>query len=382
MQPITPFAAAGEAAPPAAFARPGVAAFKPSGLLGPVFAWVLETQQACSSGLQAASSGSRPTIRSPEPSPSPCCHFSTAWCMRSGPGHGKTIISSYVVANEKTARRGIIVSFIAAALQAVTAIALVGIFAVLLNAPGVEITAWSNQLETRELRDDRAGRALAPGEPARCDLARLAGEPSPTAHHHARARSCHAQPSPSHAHHHGHTHAEGEACDHMVDPRALSGPFSWRKMMAVVFSVGIRPCTGAILVLVFALTQGVFWAGVAATFAMALGTAITVAILATLALRLARACAQARRGKQQIRDCGMDDLPAWRGGADLPVRRHLIRRLVGSGATILTGLFSYSSTVSASSTVHRPTRLGRQACSLSRVWNVARSTLLKPRLAS
>ena len=50
-----------------------------------------------------------------------------------------------------------------------------------------------------------------------------------------------------------------------------------------MFSVGIRPCTGAILVLVFALTQGLFWAGVA-TFAMALGTAITVAVLATLAL--------------------------------------------------------------------------------------------------
>ena len=54
--------------------------------------------------------------------------------------------------------------------------------------------------------------------------------------------------------------------------------------LAVVFSVGIRPCTGAILVLIFALTQGMFWAGVAATFAMALGTAITVAALATLAL--------------------------------------------------------------------------------------------------
>jgi ABC-type nickel/cobalt efflux system permease component RcnA len=70
----------------------------------------------------------------------------------------------------------------------------------------------------------------------------------------------------------------------MVDARQLAGPMSWRKVMAVVFSVGIRPCTGAILVLVFALTQGLFWAGVAATFAMALGTAITVAVLATLAL--------------------------------------------------------------------------------------------------
>jgi nickel/cobalt exporter len=54
--------------------------------------------------------------------------------------------------------------------------------------------------------------------------------------------------------------------------------------MAVVFSVGIRPCSGAILVLVFAVTQGLFWAGVAATFAMAFGTAITVAALATAAL--------------------------------------------------------------------------------------------------
>jgi nickel/cobalt transporter (NicO) family protein len=70
----------------------------------------------------------------------------------------------------------------------------------------------------------------------------------------------------------------------MVDARQLAGRPSWRKMMAVVFSVGIRPCTGAILVLVFALTQGLFWAGVAATFAMALGTAITVTALATLAL--------------------------------------------------------------------------------------------------
>ena len=70
----------------------------------------------------------------------------------------------------------------------------------------------------------------------------------------------------------------------MVDARAIAGPVSWKKMAAVVFAVGIRPCTGAILVLVFALAQGLFWAGVAATFAMALGTAITVAVLATIAV--------------------------------------------------------------------------------------------------
>ncbi len=49
-------------------------------------------------------------------------------------------------------------------------------------------------------------------------------------------------------------------------------------------AVGLRPCSGAILVLVFALAQGLFWAGVVATFIMGLGTAITVAAIATLAI--------------------------------------------------------------------------------------------------
>ena len=46
----------------------------------------------------------------------------------------------------------------------------------------------------------------------------------------------------------------------------------------------MRPCSGAIIVLVFALAQGLFWAGVAATFVMGLGTAITVAAIATIAV--------------------------------------------------------------------------------------------------
>jgi ABC-type nickel/cobalt efflux system permease component RcnA len=284
MQPIAPFAATGEATPPAAFARPNIAAFKPSGPLGPVFAWVLNTQQA----LQQRLAGSVKALKTDNPLAGAfslaLLSFLYGVVHAVGPGHGKTIISSYVVANEKTARRGIIVSFIAAALQAVTAVALVGIFAVLLNAPGIEITAWSNQLETISYAMIAAVGLWLLMSQSMAILRRWRGG---HAHEHAHAHGdahAHEHHHHDHAHHHGHTHAEGEACDHMIDPRTLAGPFSWRKMMAVVFSVGIRPCTGAILVLVFALTQGVFWAGVAATFAMALGTAITVAVLATLAL--------------------------------------------------------------------------------------------------
>jgi nickel/cobalt transporter (NicO) family protein len=55
-------------------------------------------------------------------------------------------------------------------------------------------------------------------------------------------------------------------------------------ILGLVLATGAQAEIKPILVLIFALTQGVFWAGVAATFAMAIGTAITVAALATLAL--------------------------------------------------------------------------------------------------
>jgi nickel/cobalt exporter len=49
-------------------------------------------------------------------------------------------------------------------------------------------------------------------------------------------------------------------------------------------AVGLRPCSGAIILLVFALSQGLFWAGAVSTFVMGLGTAMTVAAIATLAV--------------------------------------------------------------------------------------------------
>jgi ABC-type nickel/cobalt efflux system permease component RcnA len=211
-----------------------------------------------------------------------------------GPGHGKAIISSYVVANEETVRRGVIISFLAAAMQAVTAVVLVGVLLLALNATGLQLNAWANQLEslsyalialvglyllsTQLLQIWRRYRSGRMAEPAHNHVAHGRGKPGHAHHHH------HHHHHHAHEQDHAHAHVHDEDCGHVVDARRLAGPFSWRKAMAVVLSVGIRPCSGAILVLVFALTQGLFWAGVAATFAMALGTAITVAVLATLAL--------------------------------------------------------------------------------------------------
>ena len=67
-------------------------------------------------------------------------------------------------------------------------------------------------------------------------------------------------------------------------PSELAGPGGWLRGLGAILAVGLRPCSGAILILVFALAQGLFWAGVAATFVMGLGTAITVAAIAVMAV--------------------------------------------------------------------------------------------------
>lgn len=191
-----------------------------------------------------------------------------------GPGHGKAVISSYVLTNEETVRRGIALSFLAALFQALSAIVFVGIFAIAFNRTSLEMRATENLLET-----------LSWGLVALLGLVML----------YRQFRSTWAQTAAlGHRHQHDHDHADGHdhvhgpdcGCghSHMPAPKDLEGAWSWRKAIPLAFSVGVRPCTGALLLLIFALSQGLWWAGVLGTFAMAFGTALTVSVLAALAV--------------------------------------------------------------------------------------------------
>ncbi|MGO9400515.1 MAG: nickel/cobalt transporter [Xanthobacteraceae bacterium] len=233
-----------------------------------------------------------------------------------GPGHGKAVISSYLFANEETWRRGITLSFAAAVMQASTAVAIVGVAAVLLGATAklmgdtvrvIEIVSYgliallgARLIWVKGLGLLKAIRALRIGD-------KTAGSIELHDHvhgHHNDDEQCHHH---DHAHDHSHTHdlshAEGEHRDHCHDhlhdeepdvlpwghahgpePDELAGPGGWHRGVSAVISVGLRPCSGAIIVLVFALAQGMFWAGVASTFVMGIGTAITVGTIATLAI--------------------------------------------------------------------------------------------------
>ena len=203
-----------------------------------------------------------------------------------GPGHGKAVISSYLVANEETWRRGIIMSFASAVLQSLSAIAIVGVAAVLLNATA---KAMSTTVRVVEM----VGYALIVLIGLRLlwvkgrALLRLL-RPAKAAHHaHARGHHDHDHHEHGHAHDHEHDHDDDASAwghAHAPEPSELTGKHWFRRALSAVIAVGLRPCSGAIIVLVFALAQGLFWIGVASTFVMGLGTAITVGTIATIAV--------------------------------------------------------------------------------------------------
>jgi nickel/cobalt transporter (NicO) family protein len=244
-----------------------------------------------------------------------------------GPGHGKAVISSYIVANDETWTRGVVLSFASALLQALVAVVVVGIAAVLLSASAATMGRAVNAIEIvsysliiliglrllwvkgrafltllRTLHRPVALGAAATPQPHDHAHNHHHGHNHDHAHHHHHGHEHdHDRHAHGEAHHHAHEHEEASAWGHAhaPEPEELAGPGGWKRGLSAIVAVGLRPCSGAILVLVFALAQGLFWTGVVSTFVMAVGTAITVAAIASLAVAArawAKHIAEARSG--------------------------------------------------------------------------------------
>lgn len=237
-----------------------------------------------------------------------------------GPGHGKAVISSYLVANEETWRRGVVLSFVSAAIQSVVAIIVVAIAAALLGATAkaigltvhlVEITSYAlviliglrllyvkgrglliacreltwHQASDLAFASAPAARSLSAGlsaasfrlsEGRRGAMAMRGGQ--------CQIDGCTAHADGFRCNHDLEHHESAWGHAHGPEPAELAGAGGWRRGLAAVTAVGLRPCSGAIIVLIFALAQELFWTGVGATLIMGLGTAATVAAIATVAV--------------------------------------------------------------------------------------------------
>ncbi|HXW70730.1 MAG TPA: nickel/cobalt transporter [Methylocella sp.] len=198
-----------------------------------------------------------------------------------GPGHGKAVIASYMLANEQALRRGLLIALGAAFLQGASAVLIVGLGAFVFQTAAARMTQAAQVIELVSYTGIAVlgiylvyvkGRALmaAGAKPYFAPHREVAG----TATHGHRHEGC--------------TRAlDHDTCcghAHIPQPDALIAHFSWKTALLTIVAAGARPCSGAILVLVFALAQGIFKAGILAVVAISLGTAITTSVLAGAAV--------------------------------------------------------------------------------------------------
>lgn len=230
-----------------------------------VFRWAASEQRE----FQNAMARALRAVRAGEPAALLTLCFATAGygvVHAIGPGHGKVLIGGAALASGATFRRLASLTVLSSLAQAGTAIALVGllVFALRINArDAADLTeTWLAPLSAVAIALIgfvlvlRGVRAL-----------------------HQRTRAA----KDDTGHHHSHSHSHDTCgCGHAHGPTVeeVRSLHSIREALAIVASIAIRPCTGALFVLVIAARFDAFGAGVLAVLAMAMGTAATILTVA------------------------------------------------------------------------------------------------------
>jgi ABC-type nickel/cobalt efflux system permease component RcnA len=223
-----------------------------------------------------------------------------------GPGHGKAVVTSFFLARDSVIRRGLAMGWTIAMIQAAVAILVVAVLGWVLDFSRIAL------LESMPLVE-LASYALIMVLGAGMVWAALTGRDCGHDHGHAHAHD------PALGHGHEHAHGKGHGTDRIG---------RWEFLGAAAAS-GLRPCTGALIVLLFALANGIFLIGALATVAMGVGVALTVSAIGVTAIL-------ARRGLVQLSGFGGGTLTA-----SLP--RAL--SVLGSILVFLIGLMLFAATV-------------------------------------
>ena len=210
-----------------------------------------------------------------------------------GPGHGKLVLTTYLSTQPSRLRQALELSVGAALLQAIVAISLIAFTSWLLGMTARQAQSlgiWFERgsfllvalmgayLAQKALR--RGWQLYRQGQKPRTPIRRIVAPLARTAVTEARpipGLMAPRRPFTSATCGCGHTHAP--------TPQALAQANDWRSQLGILLSIGMRPCGGALLILILAKVMNHFWLGVLATLAMAAGTALTVAGLALVSQR-------------------------------------------------------------------------------------------------
>jgi len=267
------------------------------GGLGPLQGWILEQQRAAQSALAGAVRAIKGGAPMALAGLLAVC-FAYGFLHAAGPGHGKLVIGGYAVGRRVPFGRLAGLALVSSLAQAAVAVTLVYGVVALLGLGRAEAEGLAEEvmapvgtlmvagvglwLAWRGLQGLR-GQAAQPGQghgPAQHD--------NHAHHHHSHDHR------PDHAHHphdhaHGHSHAEGAVCDscgHAHGPTLakVQGLTGWRDALALIAGIAIRPCSGALFLLILTWQLGIAGAGIMGAFAMGLGTAMVTVAVAGMAV--------------------------------------------------------------------------------------------------
>ncbi|MEN4607179.1 nickel/cobalt transporter [Pantoea agglomerans] len=194
-----------------------------------------------------------------------------------GPGHGKVVIATFLATHPTRVKTSIRLTLLASLLQGSVAIALVTVMLVLLKTS-------SQQLHLSSFWLEKGSYLLVIGLGVMIGYRALR----------SLWRTLRPRPAPvfrAFKPHHQHDDQCGCGHAHLPTPQQMSGNLSVKTQLLVVVSMGLRPCSGAIMMLLFAKVIGVYGWGVISAAVMALGTALTISAIGLL-VQQARTVAQ------------------------------------------------------------------------------------------
>ena len=267
--------------------------FSVGGPFGRFFLWINEHQQS----FYRALTGALGAMRQDPSALWSLIGLSFAYGIfhAAGPGHGKAVVTSYLLANERQLKRGVVIAFAASVLQALVALAVVLLAWLVLRGTGITLTQATDSMEIasfglviafgvwllmRKLRELLPPRRQTVTSGLFAGSSGIGTTTGPTGLSFSATEIDHSHDALS----------VGEACPdcgvtHLPDPAKLGGErLRWNEALSAVIAVGLRPCSGALIVLTFSMLNQLYLGGVLSVFAMALGTAITVSALAVLAV--------------------------------------------------------------------------------------------------
>jgi len=231
-----------------------------------------------------------------------------------GPGHGKVVITTFLATHPTRLNVTLRLTLLASLLQGSVAILLVTLMLVVLQTSSRQLHLSSYWLEKSSYLLV-IGLGIGIGVRA---LKTLRRQLRPRAPMQIRAL---------HADHQHHAHC-GCGHAHLPDARQVAEAVSVKTQLLLVASMGLRPCSGAIMMLLFSRVIGVYLWGVLSAVVMALGTALTISAIGLLVQR-ARTLAQRLGGESRTASTAALAMP--------------LLALIGSALLIAAGLALWQS---------------------------------------